>query len=274
MKPFFEDRSGATYIGDLCAGPFPLHIHREAEIIGLFQGEITVTAGEKVYHLQAGDTAVIFPTVIHSYERVSPDAKGVCLIFQPDTEAEYTGALLEHRPESIIVPRGDAQGEAGRMLPQVLRQVYCLPKETAPAILRACIHLLLSLTLPYLSLYPVKAESQSDTVCRVLSHLAEHYRENLSLDSVAAALNISRSYLSHIFSQQLNINFRKYINILRTDYARQLLSAGRPLTEVCYACGWEDIRTFRRAFTQLQGESPARFKKSALPYSVTAPEDT
>ena len=73
--------------------------------------------------------------------------------------------------------------------------------------------------------------------------------EPITLETVAHALGVSRIHLSHIFSQQLRINFRQYINALRIDRACFLLrNPSYSISEIAYLCGYGNPRTFHRAF--------------------------
>ena len=82
--------------------------------------------------------------------------------------------------------------------------------------------------------------------------------ENITLESTAHALGISISHLSHFFSQKIRINFRRFINSLRIDKARQLMrDPNMTLNTICALCGYTNIRTFRRAFLQETGTLPS-----------------
>lgn len=257
MKPFFEERSGTVYTGRICRVPFPMHMHGDVELIFPLQGSANVTAGNARYDMYPGDCAVIFPMVIHSYNSTSEDLDGVCMIFPANTIPSYSGAFRDLRPDSALIRKGSYPDDLCRMV----KQVSLLPADAPDELKKAYIHLALAYLFPALSLKPKGHEEERDTVRRVLEYLAQHYTEPVSLNSLSEDLQISVSHLSHIFSQQLNINFRKYINILRIDHAKQLLQTGMTLTDICFACGYEDGRTFRRAFSSLQGMSPAEYRK-------------
>lgn len=96
---------------------------------------------------------------------------------------------------------------------------------------------------------------------QVMQYIYLHYREEITLESAARALGVSQSHLSHIFSSQLHINFRRYINTLRIDYACNLLrDSSLSVTEVGYACGYNNSRTFHRAFREEHQMQPGEFR--------------
>ena len=115
----------------------------------------------------------------------------------------------------------------------------------------------------FIPLTQVEKYVESGTVKQVLQYISEHFTERLTLESIARELGISRSHLSHIFSQQLRINLRQYINTLRIDKARFLLrNPDLSVTEIAYMCGYENSRTFHRAFLSECGTQPSVYRLS------------
>ena len=96
-----------------------------------------------------------------------------------------------------------------------------------------------------------------------LQFCADHYREELTVESVAESLGVSRSCVSHIFSCRIGVNFREYINSLRLTEAETLLgNRNYTVTEVANMTGFPTIRTFNRAFRKKHGLSPLAYRKA------------
>ena len=70
-----------------------------------------------------------------------------------------------------------------------------------------------------------KNESQGNSAMRkVLDYIDEnYYKETISLNEVADAVNMSANYLSAIFSQNMQKTFVEYITCKRVDRAKKLL---------------------------------------------------
>lgn len=77
---FYEQRSENLSTGPICDHPFPSHVHDPVEIVCPTFGTLVMTISGKQYQLIPGDIAVVFPSVPHSLDFVSPDINGVTLI--------------------------------------------------------------------------------------------------------------------------------------------------------------------------------------------------
>lgn len=85
----------------------------------------------------------------------------------------------------------------------------------------------------------------------------EHYREPITLDSIAHVLKISPYYLSHIFSQESDFTLFAYLNNLRMQKAKLMLRQETlNVSEVAYAVGFNDPGYFARMFRRYFGCVP------------------
>lgn len=257
MKLFYEIRSQKLFVGKICEDPFPLHVHAVVEIVYMLQGSMKLSVSDRSYTLQPGDTIAIFPSVAHSYDEVPPDAKGLCMIFVPDTIAEFAGTFRTMRPVDPFLPA--EKSDSGMM--EAVEKLQALSQEEDSPFIKCNLHVFLAHFLSLLNLAPLDQQLHTNLTQQVVQYVADHFDEPLTMESVSAALGVSRSHLSHLFSDQLNINFRKYINIMRVDQACTMLSeTDMTVTEICYACGYNNPRTFHRAFIDECGVQPGEYR--------------
>ncbi len=256
---FFEQRRENVFIGPICEHPYPAHIHDVVEIICPTTGRLTLTIAGQKYQIAAGDIAVVFPYLPHSYDE-TVDLEGTALIFLPDTIQEFCRTFRTCVPVDPIVPLSAQCGQIV-YLNKALNRMSGDPEKTH--LILGHLHLFLSYLLPYMNLDTLQLESHKNLCQQILVYVAEHYTEPLSLESTARALGISRSYLSHFFSQQLKINFRQYINMLRVNQARLLLhDSSISISQVAYMCGYGNERTFHRAFCAMYDQSPSQYRQT------------
>lgn len=112
----------------------------------------------------------------------------------------------------------------------------------------------------------IDAESKSKkyrALMRVTNYIDENYVYGISLDDVAAATNISRYYVSHLFKELMDTTFVGYVNELRLNRAAMLLlTTDSPIIEIASLSGFNNLSNFNRAFKIHFGKTPSAYRKS------------
>ena len=85
------------------------------------------------------------------------------------------------------------------------------------------------------------------------------YNEVLSLDDLANRFFVSKYHLSREFQRLVGTSVHRYIVQKRLVMAKQMLSAGKPSTEVYQNCGFGDYSNFYRAFRAEYQISPKEY---------------
>lgn len=258
MDPvFYERRTGDIFVGELCPVPFPSHVHDVAEIVCVTEGYVVMTIAGRQVTVSPGDVAMAFPATPHSYDFVSDDAAGLALIFPPDTIGEFHHKFRTMTTTHPLLPGGQKASE----LDNIIQHLIDVSQQPGSPLKLGYLHLFLSYLFTSVQLQPLEKHMQSGLSYQVLHYISEHFTEPLSLETTARALGISRIHLSHIFSQQLKINFRQYINTLRIDRACSLLrDPSYTISQIVYLCGYGNPRTFHRAFLAQCGMPPKQYR--------------
>lgn len=98
---------------------------------------------------------------------------------------------------------------------------------------------------------------------RVRDFLDQNYRHNLSLKTVAASHGVSANYLSRLFKQQTGTGFSAFLINLRIAKACELLSGSeRPITQICFDTGFNNISNFNRRFVALKMATPTEYRRA------------
>lgn len=85
---------------------------------------------------------------------------------------------------------------------------------------------------------------------------------NLTLALVAEGVNVSSSYLSRFFKDQTGYNFADYLNRLRIERAKALLSDHRlTLNEIAGSVGYLSANTLIRIFKKYEGVTPGQYRE-------------
>lgn len=108
-------------------------------------------------------------------------------------------------------------------------------------------------------------ESNVERTNRAVDYIFAHYGRELSLEEVAAHLSMKPTYFSRVFKQSTGRSFVEFVNRLRISKSCELLTDGRkPVTEVCFESGFNNISNFNRRFQQLKGMTPSHYRRLAV----------
>lgn len=91
----------------------------------------------------------------------------------------------------------------------------------------------------------------------------ECYMEKIGLDELAESVGLDKSYLCRLFRQAEGRTILDKLLARRLDQARQLLlESDQTISEICYACGFNDLAYFYRKFKQHFGTVPGALRKA------------
>lgn len=100
----------------------------------------------------------------------------------------------------------------------------------------------------------------------VARYVEEHYRENLSLESLAAQVHMSPPYLSSLFTRWLGTTFSNYYNCVRLCHAvDDLLSTEDSINTVALNNGYANAQAFVRAFKARYRCLPSAYRQARDP---------
>jgi AraC-like DNA-binding protein len=106
----------------------------------------------------------------------------------------------------------------------------------------------------------VKPSEHSELVEFMSTHLRTHLDEPRALVETARQFNISERTLRRRLAD-LNVSYRDIVDRIRYERAQDLLKRGRmTVREIGLATGFDDVRSFRRAFKRWSGVLPSEIR--------------
>lgn len=101
----------------------------------------------------------------------------------------------------------------------------------------------------------------------IASYLEDHYRDDLSLQSVAGRMGYSEVYFCRLFKNCFDKTFIMYLNDLRMAKAMELLKdISINIKEISERVGYRDANYFTRIFKKKMGMTPSEFRnKKEMP---------
>ena len=105
-------------------------------------------------------------------------------------------------------------------------------------------------------------ENLSKPVRIAVEYLNSYYKNPVSLNDAAEAAGVNSSYLSFLFSQEMEIGFAGYLLNLRLEHAKKLLKESHlKLWQIAEQSGFNDYHYFSKVFKKNCNVSPAEYRK-------------
>ena len=99
-------------------------------------------------------------------------------------------------------------------------------------------------------------------LAKIKRHVDEHYDEPFTLTQAAEIAGLERTYFCKVFHAKVGISFVDWLARERVKRALlKLMDHDHRITDLAFAVGFEDLRTFQRAFKKVVGVTPRECKK-------------
>ncbi|HEY3332154.1 MAG TPA: AraC family transcriptional regulator [Capsulimonadaceae bacterium] len=260
-----------------------MHAHEFAEINVVIAGRGEHHVGDHAFVTTAGDVFVIPPNVKHSYTNI--DGLDVYhLLLSPQIVAEHSlqlHLLPGYLPFFTIEPyfRPESDFRYGLHLePDHLIKIASVfeamddesrlsPSGSQLALNSLALYTQVLLCRWYAEQHPSdalrpEAHPQVHALRHVFDLVAEQHGEKITLEMLASAAHMQRTYFCRLFHSAMGMTPMAYVNRYRLLTARKLLQeTDATVTEIALQVGFYDTAHFSRAFTKLTGTSPSRFRR-------------
>lgn len=258
MQPQFlvkrEQKNKLDY-GDSRSANVPLHFHSAIELRIITEGEMEVWINDRRRVLKVGELSVALSYDAHAYR--SREGSASCYLIVPTDDCrEFLAALGDRRPGNPFIS-DPATFET------VLQCHHAMQKSSNSLQLQGYLNVLLGTLLEQFSPELQEIKKDPDLSTRILLYLNEHYKTDLTLPDLAAALGYNPSYLSRFFKANFQISFNRYLTMLRLREAVLLMKEPQNTIAFCaYESGFSSIRTFYRAFCEEFHCTPKQYRST------------
>lgn len=247
----------------------PMHWHREAELIRVSQGRLTLYVDNQSVELRAGDVMLIGEGVIHGGE--PEGCEYGCIVFDP-----------------ALLTREDA---CKRAMKRVLGQSICLRGEELsadPALLRSAEALYDSVSQDIegnalrvmgalfgffgqlaarqgddarVDIAAPQFRQKAEQLKPALEYIETHYGQSITLEALARLTGLSPKYFCRFFRAIVHRSPIDYVNYYRIECASHFLTTtDMTVAEIAQHCGYNDSSFFIKQFRKYKGTTPRHYR--------------
>ncbi|MBS1596908.1 MAG: helix-turn-helix transcriptional regulator [Bacteroidetes bacterium] len=84
-----------------------------------------------------------------------------------------------------------------------------------------------------------------------------NYADNIDLDNISDEAYFSKFHFIRLFKNIYGKTPHQYLIAVRIDRAMQLLKSDKPVSDTCYAVGFESLSSFSGLFKRIVGITPS-----------------
>ncbi|PCJ96624.1 MAG: cysteine methyltransferase [Zetaproteobacteria bacterium] len=100
-----------------------------------------------------------------------------------------------------------------------------------------------------------------DRIAQAIAYIKENFKDQPSLDDVAAAVNLSPFHFQRLFSDWAGVSPKKFMQYISIEYAKGLLKDGQStLLDTAYETGLSGSGRLHDLFINIEGMTPGEFK--------------
>lgn len=259
----------------------PWHFHEEYELVLIDKSRGTRFIGDSVSLFGEGDLFLIGSNIPHlfrndeEYYTASPGARSVFIHFTQDLFGDRFLSLPELKGVHQLLDQSAFALEVhGHTRREVTAQLHRMHTQSPPKRLLSLLEILLTLSesrelQPLLStrFAPPQNTHTKDThrIQKVLEYIMKNYMHDIYIAEAAAMLSMSEAAFSRYFKHHTQKTYSSYLTEVRISNACRLLMQGEEsISEIGYACGFENLSNFYRHFKKVTGLVPKDYRRQFL----------
>lgn len=249
-----------------------LHRHDAWELYYVLHGRGNRVAGDTLQPFEAGDVALIPPSMFHrwEYEPKSANADGSVRYLMVAFSHSLVERCMEVFPElrnrlsGVMFPTdalkfGHASSCVIRKILSEMNDIDELGRLSAmfrllPVIFTSSDHTFAG--------KPMRIERDVRRMQQICAYVMAHYIHTITLNDIASEVGMNRSAFCSYFKRCKGMTFSQFVTQYRLNTACDLLKlSSKEVSEICYLVGFNDVPHFVRVFTKNIGLPPTQYRK-------------
>ena len=226
------------------------HLHDSFEWVYVYEGTIEITVDDKTFSVGEGQGILIFPNQIHSARSLTKTKTYLC-IFQNSLVGEFSRMAKSMEAENPVFRVPD---------PSLIERLE--GADGSRYLTKSCLYEMIDLLERSHSAYTKRNSKPMEHIGQVLTFIADHHAEPITMQDAAKEIGYDYHYLSNLLQKGLHTTFRTLLNEYRISHARNLLLTTQgTVASVAAECGYDSLCSFNRNFKEITGLTPTAYRE-------------
>lgn len=251
----------------------PWHFHPECELTLIVKGRGTRFVGDSIARFGDGDLVFLGPNLPHYWWKDADDrreAQAVVLQF----DERIAGGGPFDLPEGAEIRRLLAAARrgvvfSGKERDRIGERLSELPEAEPWGRFCGLLELLGRMAtakpkqlLASAGYAPELDENDGRRLTAVSTYVHESFDGPISQPRAAALAGLSPAAFSRYFHKRMGRTFEAFVNEVRIGHASRFLrETEKTVSEIAYACGFNNLSNFNRRFLHLKGVPPTEYRR-------------
>jgi len=239
------------------------HWHKEIEIVFLLSGELLITIDDAKHYLKAGDIILINSNQIHSIKGNNDLTYVLQIIPEVISRIHGSEELHHFNLNTIGVSLERKSFDSIKYILAKIGIELTKKKEGYQFFLWSYVYELVGHIFRQCPYEVVENGTKTEglrKVSSIINYIKDNYAQDLSISTIAEALDMSELTLSNFFKEKTGLSVLFYLQITRINQAKTLLRSDAPIVDIAQECGFNSIPTFYRTFKKITGLSPNEYR--------------
>ena len=232
------------------------HFHSQIELFWVRRGAAEAWINELRVPVGENEIAVILSYEAHQYQQASPprDGEYTSLFIPVFLCPEFVEAVRHKKLRQPVI-------RDPRALAQIRSAIERLSDENLNSVEQTgWLHVILGTVLAQMELQEIPSDRTEDLPQQLLFYINEHFREDITAESMAQEFGYSTDHLAKSFRACFHMGIARYVNTLRLkDAVVRMREKKATITECALESGFGSLRTFYRVFEEEFGCSPREY---------------
>ena len=230
--------------------------HNEIEIERVLKGRLTLSLGNKTYEMRQNQSVILPPGVIHSAE--ADGCVYECIVFSPSVLFS-TQRVRSQIKKKLLKPVFFCDNKN-------IEELFGNLKKPCPEyeikVIAELFELVFLAVKEQENGVECTLESDISRIKDSIRFIEENYYREITLEQLSSVCSLSPNYFCHLFKEATGQTPTQYITAYRIENACNKLLLGSSVTEVAFACGFNNLSYFIHTFSTRMGVSPKQYLKA------------
>lgn len=258
-----------------------IHFHECFEIVFYIKSQNKAYINDIAYDINSNDILIIPPRQIHSiqYSPGIPYMRYVLYFSRSFIQNELNAIgcsdilnyfeTVPYKKISLTPASINCFSQLFHLFYQQRKIVESLNELSSAPILKAYTTTLLIEIYEQFKCFNVSHSAQTEHAPiteKIIKYINEHYSENITLDSFENKFFVSKYYICRLFHENMGVSVIEYLQYKRIIEAQKLLDdIDRPIMDICFDCGFNNIQHFYRVFKKISQLTPNQYRAAHNP---------